>query len=135
MFVSKFHHSPLHTIFSQEYISVLNAAQENTACTSAALGNAVATYDPASSMLCIKLSYSGLSGTETVSHIHGPAAIGADSGVQVNIGTLISSATQKTGCVTITAEQAVDLYNNMYYFNVHSSLCPAGEIRGQILRV
>jgi hypothetical protein len=112
---------------SDTYYSVLSAAQEVPGCTSSALGNAIATVE--GDQFCIRLSYDGLSGPELFSHVHGPAAIGETGPV---IFTLAMS-TQKIECFTLTEDNMNAIENELYYFNVHSEMCPGGEIRGQIL--
>ena len=111
------------------FFSLLNAAQDVTPCMSQASGSAIATFDAMSSELCIKLSYSGLSGPERFSHIHGPAKIGANAGSIF----LLSLDPIKTDCYVLNAEQMEHLEAGHLYFNVHSEMCPSGEIRGQIL--
>jgi hypothetical protein len=111
------------------FFSLMNAAQEGTPCMSQASGSAIATFDAMSSELCIKLSYSGLSGPELFSHIHGPAKIGANAGSIF----LLSPNPIKTDCYMLNDEQMMHLEAGHLYFNVHSAMCPSGEIRGQIL--
>jgi hypothetical protein len=112
---------------AKTYFSVINAAQEVPLCSSSALGNAVATVEDG--RFCIALSYNGLSGTELFSHVHGPAAIGEAGPVIIPLNT----GTQKTQCFDITDEGVDDLDDKLWYFNIHSEMCPSGEIRGQIL--
>jgi hypothetical protein len=109
------------------YFAVISAAQEVPGCMSSALGNAVATVED--DKFCIALSYDGLSGPELFSHIHGPAAIGETGPV---IFTMALS-TQKTQCFELTKDNKKNLEDELYYFNIHSDLCPGGEIRGQII--
>lgn len=108
--------------------SHLNSAQSVTTCSvPSALGNALLTYENMN--LCIHLTYSGLSGNEVVSHIHGPAMVGEDGDV---LFTLTNNAT-KVECFTLDSTQENFLINQKLYFNVHTDACPSGEIRGQIL--
>jgi hypothetical protein len=113
------------------YFSLISAAQNVAPCMSQASGNALATLNVATSELCIKLSYSGLSGTELFSHIHGPAKIGANAGVLFTL----SLDTIKTDCFILNSEQMEYLEDGYLYFNIHSTMCPSGEIRGQILEM
>jgi hypothetical protein len=98
-------------------------------CTSSALGNAIATEQDDN--FCIKLSYDGLSGPELFSHIHGPAAIGETGPVIFTMAL----TTQKTQCFQLTKDQMKDVDDKLWYFNIHSDMCPGGEIRGQIIPV
>jgi hypothetical protein len=114
---------------TETYYSVISAAQEVPGCTSSALGNAIATVQDGN--LCIKLSYDGLSGPELFSHIHGPAAIGETAPVIFTMAL----TTQKTQCFELTKDQMKELDDKLWYFNIHSDMCPGGEIRCQIIPV
>jgi len=120
--------------FLQEYTltALLNTAQTVPLCTASAggaTGNAVMTYSTETKELCIYLSYTGLSGTELFSHIHGPASFGTAGGI---VKTL-TSGQNKLDCFTFTEEEQTSLLSGLLYFNVHSPACNTGEIRGQIL--
>ena len=69
------------------------------------------------------------SGTETVSHFHGPAVPGVSAGVTVGTGT----GTPNAGSATIAAGEGADLLAELWYLNIHSTTCGGGEIRGQVL--
>ena len=79
--------------------------------------------------LSCSTTYSGLLGTPSLSHIH-KGAIGVAGGVVLGFSSPISPIIQ---VFTLTAAQEADLNAGLYYINVHSSFCPSGEIRGQIL--
>ncbi len=69
-------------------------------------------------------------GAESGAHIHGPAAVGVGgAGVQV----ALSAGSPKVASATLSAGQMTDLKNGLYYVNIHSTGCPGGEIRGQLL--
>jgi CHRD domain len=112
----------------------LNTAQENPVCAqTGATGNAIATYDPATSQFCYALSYTGLSSLpEKFSHIHAPGQIGVNGPVLFTLPT----TPNKMGCVTVTEEQEDSLLANLWYFNIHSTpACESGELRGQIIKI
>jgi hypothetical protein len=80
--------------------------------------------------LDFQISYVGLLGVETGAHIHGPAPAGVNAGVQFPL----PAGNPKIGTVgPLTAVQAADLVNGLYYVQIHTTLYPGGEIRGQIL--
>ena len=84
----------------------------------------------ANNMLSYEVSFSGLLGIETAAHIHGPAPVGVNAGVQFPFPL----GSPKIGVFgPLTAVQVADLSNGLYYVNIHSTLFPGGEIRGQIL--
>ncbi len=95
------------------------------------------------------IGWSGLSADSIASHIHGPAAVGASTGVlypldptYTTVGTGIRSGTfagtlslvAGTGGFTI-AQQVSQLEGGLWYMNIHSTAFPGGEIRGQIIVV
>ena len=91
-------------------------------------GNATITYDDVTNLLSWSLSYSGLSGTVTAAHFHGPALPGQNAGIEVGIGT----ANPSISSATITDAQETDLLAGLWYINVHSTTFTGGEIRGQV---
>ena len=77
-----------------------------------------------------QVSYVGLTGAETAAHIHGPAPVSLNAGVVFPFAV----GSPKIGTFgPLTAAQVADLSNGLYYVNIHSTLFPGGEIRGQIL--
>ncbi len=122
-------------------------------------GEVTVVYDDTARTLFIDASFSGLSGTTTVAHIHccTPTPFADTVGVAVTPGTLpgfpegvqqavysielnLASAATYTpgflsnfgGDTTDGAEAALiaGMFAGTAYFNVHSSNFPAGEIRG-----
>ena len=85
------------------------------------------------------ISFSGLTGTTTMAHIHGPAAPGVSAGVVQGltfvggIGTTSGQLMGTTGA--LTAPQVTDMLNGLHYVNIHTSFAGGGEIRGQIYLV
>ncbi|WP_340677943.1 CHRD domain-containing protein [Paraglaciecola sp.] len=78
-----------------------------------------------------EISWSGLQAAATAAHFHGPALPNQNAGVQVaiNVGSNPSS-----GNTVLTAQQASDLMNSLWYVNIHTSIFPGGEIHGQVLQ-
>ena len=75
------------------------------------------------------VSWNGLTDV-TAAHFHGPATPLANAGVQVAIDI---NNNPSTGNATLTAQQASDLMNGLWYINIHTLNEPSGEIRGQVL--
>jgi hypothetical protein len=127
-------------------------------------GSVLLTFDTATSLLDFDASFSGLSGTTTVAHIHCCTATPGTGtvGVAVTPGTLpgfpvgVSSGTYQyndldmllassytstflTGSGGTAAGALSRLLSNLdtgnAYFNVHSNAFPGGEIRGFLQRV
>ncbi|MCB1772803.1 MAG: CHRD domain-containing protein [Gammaproteobacteria bacterium] len=95
-------------------------------------GTALLQYDTTSRDLSWNVEWSGLSGSLTVAHFHGPANASQNAGVQVNFLDLGGSLNPSIGTTMLDAAQEVDLLSGLWYVNVHSTAFPAGEIRGQI---
>ncbi len=91
-------------------------------------GFATVTYDDSTGFLSWNASWSGLSGTVTVAHFHGPALPNQNAGIQVGI----SVPSPSIGSASIIVSQANDLLDGLWYLNVHSTVYPGGEIRGQV---
>ena len=112
-----------------QLVSTLGGAQAGTLST--ATGSGMLTYDDLSNLLTWNIEFSGLTGTQTAAHFHGPAAPGANAGVQIGLGM----GSPIIGTATLSTAQGADLLNGLWYVNIHSDLSPAGEIRGQLLPV
>ncbi len=114
----------------------LQGSQEVPPNASPATGTAILIYDTVANTLTTNITFSGLLAGLTASHIHGPAAPG------VNAGVLHGFPTTPLGSMSgsysdvwsgLTATQVGYLNTGQLYVNLHTSLYPGGEIRGQIL--
>jgi hypothetical protein len=114
----------------QVYEATLAGTQEVPPVTTTATGSAEARYNPATSMLSWRVTYSGLSGAVTGAHIHGPAGPGQNAGVVVPFTNVATSPI--TGEARITPEQLGQLSSGQWYVNLHTAANPNGEIRGQL---
>jgi predicted secreted protein with PEFG-CTERM motif len=112
--------------------SPLDPSQEVPPVDSEGFGSASVTFDSESNELSWNIEFSELSGNATAAHFHGPAAIGANAGVQVNIGEISGLSSPMIGSTVLTPEQESSLLNGQMYINIHTELNPDGEIRGQV---
>ncbi len=95
-------------------------------------GTVAAAYDTDTKSLSWTITYEGLTGDAKAAHFHGPAQPGANASPVVPIeGTLTSPI---RGTSILTARQATDLENGLWYFNIHTAKFPDGEIRGQVTK-
>jgi hypothetical protein len=127
---------------------VMSSAQETPAVNSSALGSLDVSYSKETKLLNYKVTWTGLSDSVSAMHIHGLAPISYAAGVVQNIVAASNSiypqktsgkfTYPKTGTLSGTmlvdgnVVKEEDLLNGMYYVNIHTSVFPAGEIRGQI---
>jgi hypothetical protein len=111
----------------------LEGAQEVPPNGSPAIGSVSGGYDPGTMMFFIHVEFSGLTGTTTASHIHGPANPGINAGVllalPIEFGVTSGSFDYAT---TLTAMQASQLIDGLWYVNVHTVAFPGGELRAQL---
>jgi uncharacterized repeat protein (TIGR01451 family) len=105
----------------------LNGAQEVPPTNSGATGTATVVLSPDETNATVSLNFNGLSSAQTAAHIHSPAATGATAGVLYGLPEGQVSDFR----INLTAAQAQDLKDGLWYVNVHSGNFPNGEIRGQ----
>ena len=111
----------------------LKASAEVPPKDSAGAGTLTATVDTETNEFKYHVEFSGLTGPVVAAHFHGPAAEGANAGPQVPIQTspIVSPI---DGKATLTPEQTKDLVAGKWYFNLHTSANPGGEVRGQLVK-
>ncbi|WP_423148132.1 CHRD domain-containing protein [Rubrolithibacter danxiaensis] len=117
----------------------LSGANEVPAVTDGGSGTIEVAFDPISRVISYNLSWQlgASSSTTTGMHFHGaengspstssPVEIPVTGFSAGNSGTLSGSTDP------LTQEQANELLAGKWYFNVHSSAHPSGEIRGNII--
>lgn len=98
-----------------------------------ATGSASILFDDVTNDLSWTMTFSGLLAPATAAHFHGPAAVGVNAGVQVPISGIagLTSGTV-SGSAVLTSAQELSLLSELFYINIHTSLYPGGEIRGQV---
>lgn len=127
---------------------IMSGAQETPAVPSTALGTMDVLYSKETRTLSYKVTWSGLTDSVSLMHIHGLAPTGFAAGVvQTIVGASNSIFPQKTsGKYTFlksgtisgvlladgVAVKEQDILNGVYYMNIHTPAYPGGEIRGQI---
>lgn len=100
-----------------------------------ATGDAALTLNQGMSTVCFDLSWADIDGTVVAGHIHvgasdvaGPVVVGLFSGALDGTDTV-------SGCITgVDPALVKNIRKNPadYYVNVHSSVFPAGAVRGQL---
>ena len=117
---------------AETFYAYLNSAQEVPANASTATGFARVFVNEAAGTLSFTVTFTGLSSTQTASHIHAPGAIGVSAPVVINFGAVGGTAGTITGTAAITPTQLSQIRAHTGYVNVHSTNFPGGEIRGQL---
>jgi hypothetical protein len=88
------------------------------------------TLDTGTNLLSWSITWSGLLGTPTLMHFHGPALPNQNAGVQVGTGVV---GPPVVGNAVLTAAQVNDLLAGLWYLNLHTTAFGGGEIRGQVV--
>ncbi len=145
------------------YAAILNGASEAPPNVSAGTGFATVTVDSILHTLAVSVTFSGLTGTTTASHIHSATAapgtgtagvatttptfagfpLGVTSGTYQNLLDLTQASSWNNafilanGGTTASAEVALlaGLAANKAYLNIHTSSYAGGEIRGFLTAV
>ncbi len=145
------------------YYSALTGPQEATPNTSPGVGSTVVTFDLTAHLLTVDVSFVGLEGLSTAAHIHcctaamatGTAGVATETPTFSSFPTGVSGGMYSmmfdtslanswnpafiaaNGGTTAGAEAAFSagLNAGQAYLNIHSTLYPAGEIRGFLAAV
>jgi hypothetical protein len=112
------------------YMATLKGSEEVPANTTSGQGMVMAALDTTTKVFTYEITYSGLTGLASAAHFHGPAMAGVNA---PPIVAMTSLASPIKGSATLTDGQIADLAAGKWYFNVHTSAHPGGEIRGQLM--
>lgn len=116
------------------FLAHLTGAQETPPVGTAATGDAVVVLDTVTNQINYVVTHS-VAGA-TAAHLHGNGFPGVAASILIAIATsLATSASPIVGSAALTAPQAADLLAGRWYANVHSTLYPGGEVRGQLASV
>jgi hypothetical protein len=113
----------------------LTGAQEVPPTASQGTGFGTVLLNNALTQITVNLEWFNLTAPATVAHIHGPAAPGTNAPVIFSLSGVpaATSGAIPEQTFAITPAQVADLEAGLFYFNIHTSNFPGGEIRGQIL--
>ncbi len=101
-----------------------------------ASGTAFITLNQGQGEVCFDLSWAGIDGTVTAAHIHvGPAGVEGPVVVPLFAGAF-AGTDSASGCVSASEEliKAIRQDPENYYVNIHSTVFPAGAVRGQLAK-
>lgn len=121
----------------RKFTAAFTGAQQVPASGSAGTGSGTVLLNGTEDQITATESFDSLSSSATASHIHGPAAAGANAAVIFSFDGVPAST---SGLVpdqsfALTAAQVADLKAGLHYFNIHTGSFPGGEIRGQIAAI
>lgn len=113
----------------------LDAAQEVPPGPSPGTATATVTVDTNTGLVSVNGSYSGLIGNATVTHLHGPAAVGSNGPVMVNLQVTGGTSGTIGGSGIFSPSMIQTVLSGLSYINVHTTAIAAGEVRGQVVAV
>jgi hypothetical protein len=101
-----------------------------------ASGTAFITLNQGQGEVCFDLSWAGIDGTVVAAHIHAaPAGVAGPVVVPLFTDVALAGTDSASGCVAGVSEDLIkDIRQNPenYYVNIHSTVFPAGAVRGQL---
>jgi hypothetical protein len=117
--------------------AVLLGLGENPPNASPASGFGTVVLNLAQTQITVDESWSGLTAPATASHIHGPGGVGTNAPILFPFSGVpaATAGSIPTQTFSITPTQVGYLFAGNLYMNVHTSVFPGGEIRGQLLLV
>lgn len=113
----------------------VTGAQEVPAASPAGSGTLDVSYNKSTKTLTYAATYTGMTDSVTMMHFHGPAEKGKNAGVVFPIqGFTPGTSGSVSGTVKLDEVKLkeADLLGGKWYFNVHTTTHPGGEIRGQV---
>lgn len=110
-----------------------SGAQEVPSVTTTGSANLTGEYDGDDNKLEYKIEWQNLSGNVTQAHIHGPALTGVNAAALIPLTITLNGTSGKIeGSVTLPDSTETFLLQGRLYYNLHTTLHPNGEVRGQI---
>lgn len=112
--------------------ATLDNLQEVPSNTSPGRGTTLVRYNTLTRTLDLIGDYQNVTAPVNNSHIHSFAPPGSNAPVLFNLTNSGGTSGYLVGNATLTASQETDLFNGLMYVNVHTTIYPNGEIRGQL---
>jgi hypothetical protein len=147
---------------AQTFTAILDGPSESPPNASPGTGTATVVLDPIAHTMHVQASFSGLLGTTTAAHIHGPTSapftgtagvatttpsfvgfpLGVTSGSMDELYDMTQASSYRAGFITAnggtpaSAEAALfaAIMEGKAYFNIHTSVFGGGEIRGFLVQ-
>jgi hypothetical protein len=123
----------------ERFTATLTGASEVPPVTTTATGTALVEFTTTGLQYTVNVT--GITNV-SLAHIHGPAAVGVNAGVILNLNpnTSVTTGVLATGTATTTTSGiSMDslkalIRSGLTYVNVHNTANPGGHIRGQLVR-
>ena len=115
----------------QRFVANLSGLQTVPANGSPARGNCFLRLNEAETQINAACNFANLSGNFTAVHIHGNASAGSNAPVIFNFNLTGGTGGSFGANFNVTPAQVAALRSNLLYADVHTSIFPNGEIRGQ----
>ena len=117
---------------SNNFNFTLSGAEQVPPNASAGTGSCNVVLDDVTGAVSVSCNFSGLSSVATAAHIHGLAGPGINAGVILALTATAATSGTITGNGIISAAQVTGMIGGLTYINLHSSMYPGGELRGQV---
>jgi hypothetical protein len=114
------------------YSVVMTGAQEVPPVATAGLGTCIVTLDDVSGVVTVSGSFSGLTTSATLAHVHGLAGAGANAGILITLSETGGTSGSVSGSGTLSPANVTGMLGGLTYLNIHTTMHAGGEIRGQI---
>ena len=118
---------------SHTYAVSMTGAEEVPPVVTGGTGTAIVTLDDVTGNVTVSGNFTGLTSNATAAHIHGPAAPGANAGILITLSETGGTSGAVTGSGMLSPANVTNMLNGLMYVNIHTSINPTGEIRGQIV--
>jgi CHRD domain/PEP-CTERM motif len=109
--------------------AMLEPTQEVPARPSMGSGMGWGTLNADTNWLDFNVTFSGLTSPQTAAHFHSPGPPGVNAPVEIPLP--LGSPIHFMG--TLTDLEESQLLSGLFYVNVHTTMFPGGEIRGQLV--
>ena len=114
--------------------ALLSADEQSAPTTSPGVGCALFVLDRPTLELTWTITYSQLTSTATAAHVHGPQTPGGNAGVLFDLAP-DGMGNPLKGALVLNDGLLAYLLTGRVYVNLHTTQYPAGELRGQVMRL
>ncbi len=117
-----------------KFSAALSADEQSAPTESPGVGQAEFVLDRPTQRLEWTITYRDLTSNAVAAHIHGPQTPGGNAGVLFNLAP-DGMKNPLGGSVILNDGELEYLLTGRLYVNIHTTQYPAGELRGQIMRL